>query len=147
MVCDVQAPHCMTVSVVIPTYNRAHTVVDAVVSVLSQTYEDLELVVVDDGSTDDTAERIAAVRDPRLSYVRAGHAGVSAARNLGVKHTHGELVAFLDSDDLWRREKLAHEVAFLRARPDVDLVFSDLEKRHGDRVYPSFMRETGVFSR
>ena len=80
MVCDVQAPHCMTVSVVIPTYNRAHTVVDAVVSVLSQTYEDLELVVVDDGSTDDTAERIAAVRDPRLSYVRAGHAGVRERR-------------------------------------------------------------------
>jgi hypothetical protein len=147
MVCDVHVLHGMTVSVVIPTYNRAHSVIDAVVSVLSQTYEDLELIVVDDGSTDDTAERIAAVRDPRLSFVLANHAGVSAARNLGVKQTSGELVAFLDSDDLWRRDKLAHEVALLRARPEVDLVFSDLEKRHGDRVYPSFMRETGVFSR
>jgi Glycosyl transferase family 2 len=136
----------MTVSVVIPTYNRAHSVVDAVASVLAQSFEDLELIVVDDGSTDDTGDRIGAVRDPRLSYVRAGHAGVSAARNLGVRLTKGELLAFLDSDDLWRRDKLSREVALLTRRPDIDAVFSDLEKRHGDRVYPSFMRETAVFS-
>jgi hypothetical protein len=136
----------MTVSVVIPTYNRAHSVVDAVRSVLAQSFEDLELIVVDDGSTDDTGDRIGAVRDPRLSYVRARHAGVSAARNLGVRRTSGELLAFLDSDDLWRRDKLTREVALLRRRPDVDAVFSDLEKRHGDRVYPSFMRETAVLS-
>jgi hypothetical protein len=136
----------MTVSVVIPTYNRAPSVLDAVGSVLAQSFEDLELIVVDDGSTDDTGDRIGAVRDPRLSYVRARHAGVSAARNLGVRRTSGELLAFLDSDDLWRRDKLTQEVALLRRRPDVDAVFSDLEKRHGDRVYPSFMRETAVFS-
>jgi glycosyltransferase involved in cell wall biosynthesis len=137
----------MTVSVVIPTYNRAHSVTDAVASVLAQSFEDLELIVVDDGSTDDTGDRIAAIRDPRLHYVRGHHAGVSSARNLGVRQAAGELVAFLDSDDLWRRDKLAYEVAFLTHHPDVDVVFSDLEKRHGDRVYPSFMRETAVFSR
>jgi glycosyltransferase involved in cell wall biosynthesis len=137
----------MKVSVVIPTYNRAHLVVDAVASVLAQSHADLELILVDDGSTDDTAVRIAAIRDPRLRYVRAGHEGVSAARNLGVRRAAGDLVAFLDSDDLWLRDKLACEVAVLARHPEVDVVFSDLEKRHGDRVYGSFMRQTAVFSR
>ena len=137
----------MTVSVVIPTYNRAHTVVDAIRSVLVQSFGDLELIVVDDGSTDDTAARVGALADARLRYVRGRHAGVSAARNLGVSRATGELVAFLDSDDLWHADKLTCEVAYLRRHPEVDAVFSDLEKRHGDRVYPSFMRQTAVFSR
>jgi hypothetical protein len=137
----------MTVSVVIPTYNRAHTVMDAVRSVLAQRFTDLELIVVDDGSTDDTAARMAAIADRRLRYVRGRHGGVSAARNLGVRHATGDLVAFLDSDDLWRADKLACEVAFMARHPEVDVVFTDLEKRHGDRVYPSFMRQTAVFSR
>ena len=137
----------MTVSVVIPTYNRAHTVLDAVHSVLAQRFGDLELIVVDDGSTDDTARRLATVTDPRLQYVVGEHAGVSAARNLGVHKASGELIAFLDSDDRWYPDKLACEVGFLRRHPEVDVVFSDLEKRHGDAVFPSFMRQTSVFSR
>ena len=137
----------MRVSVIIPTYNRAHSVVDAIASVLDQRYGDLELIVVDDGSTDDTASRVGAISDRRLRYVRGRHGGVSAARNLGAQCAAGELLAFLDSDDLWQRDKLTHEVALLASHPEVDVVFSDLEKRHGDRVFPSFMRETAVFSR
>jgi hypothetical protein len=137
----------MNVSVVIPTYNRAHTVLDAVWSVLTQRFRDLELIVVDDGSTDDTAARLAAVGDPRLQVIMGRHAGVSAARNLGVAKASGDLIAFLDSDDLWHPDKLACEVAFLTRHPEVDAVFTDLEKRHGDQVFPSFMRETAVFSR
>jgi glycosyltransferase involved in cell wall biosynthesis len=137
----------MTVSVVIPTYNRAHTVVDAIRSVLTQSFGNLELIVVDDGSTDDTAVRVGAITDTRLRFVRGRHGGVSAARNLGVTRATGDLVAFLDSDDLWHTDKLACEVGFLAGHPEVDAVFSDLEKRHGDRVYPSFMRQTAVFSR
>jgi glycosyltransferase involved in cell wall biosynthesis len=137
----------MTVSVVIPTYNRAGTVVQAVRSVLAQRYEDLELIVVDDGSTDDTARRLAAIPDERLRYVSGRHAGVSAARNLGVRHATGALLSFLDSDDRWYPDKLAYEVDVLVGRPEVDAVFSDLEKRHGDQVFPSFMRQTAVFSR
>jgi glycosyltransferase involved in cell wall biosynthesis len=137
----------MKVSVVIPTYNRAHSVVDAIRSVLGQRYTDLELIVVDDGSTDDTAVRVAAIGDARLRYVRGRHEGVSTARNLGVRHATGELVAFLDSDDLWQPDKLTREVEIMARYPDADVVFSDLEKRHGDRVYASFMRETAVFSR
>jgi glycosyltransferase involved in cell wall biosynthesis len=134
------------VSVVIPTYNRAHIVGEAVASVLAQRFDDLEVVVVDDGSTDGTGAAIASVRDPRLRYVAGRHAGVAAARNLGVKHARGELVAFLDSDDLWRADKLTHEVGFLGRHPEADAVFSDLEKLDGARTYPSFMRETSVFA-
>jgi glycosyltransferase involved in cell wall biosynthesis len=137
----------MKVSVVIPTYNRGRSIVDAITSVLTQRHADLELIVVDDGSTDDTASRVAAIHDRRLRYVRGEHEGVSAARNLGVKRAGGALLAFLDSDDLWRPDKLASEVAVLTHHPAVDVVFSDLEKRDGDRVYASFMRETAVFSR
>ena len=137
----------MTVSVVIPTYNRAGTVVQAVRSVLAQRYEDLELIVVDDGSTDDTARRLAAIPDGRLRYISGRHAGVSAARNLGVRHATGRFLSFLDSDDRWDPDKLAYEVDVLVGRPEVVAVFSDLEKRHGDEVFPSFMRQTAVFSR
>src|SRR5688572_7449441 len=137
----------MTVSVVIPTYNRAHTVTDAIRSVLLQSFTDLELIVVDDGSTDDTAARIGGIPDARLRYVGGRHAGVSAARNLGVREATGALIAFLDSDDLWQPDKLAYDVECLARHPTVDAVFTDLEKRHGDRVYPSFMRQTAVFSR
>ena len=137
----------MTVSVVVPTYNRAGPVIDAVRSVLAQRFEDLELIVVDDGSTDDTPARLAAIPDDRLRYVAGSHAGVSAARNLGVRRATGSLISFLDSDDVWHPDKLADEVAVLAAHPEVDAVFSDLEKRHGNRVFPSFMRQTAVFSR
>jgi glycosyltransferase involved in cell wall biosynthesis len=137
----------MTVSVVIPTYNRAHTVVDAARSVLGQRFHDLELIVVDDGSTDDTAARLAALCDPRLQVIMGCHGGVSAARNLGVSKASGSLISFLDSDDLWHPDKLAVEVDFLTRHPEVHAVFTDLEKRHGDQVFPSFMRETAVFSR
>src|ERR1043166_827555 len=147
LVCVLHNASSMTVSVVIPTYNRAHTVRDAVRSVLAQRYRDLELIVVDDGSTDDTAARLAAVSDPRLRVIMGRHAGVSAARNLGVSKASGNLISFLDSDDLWHPDKLTAEVAFLERHPEVHAVFTDLEKRHGEQVFPSFMRETAVFSR
>jgi glycosyltransferase involved in cell wall biosynthesis len=138
--------HLPRVSVVIPTYNRAHTVGDAISSVLAQRFDDLELVVVDDGSTDGTEALLARVRDRRFRYVAGRHAGVAAARNVGVKHARGDLIAFLDSDDLWRPDKLEHEVAFLGRHPEAAAVFSDLEKLDGGRSYASFMRETAVFS-
>jgi glycosyltransferase involved in cell wall biosynthesis len=137
----------MKVSAVIPTYNRGHVVGRAVASVLAQTHPDLEVLVVDDGSSDDTAARLADVHDPRLRYVRRPHAGVSATRNAGVALATGELIAFLDSDDLWKPEKLAREVAFLERHPDVQAVFSDLEKHDGELFIPSFMRASPLFGR
>jgi glycosyltransferase involved in cell wall biosynthesis/rhodanese-related sulfurtransferase len=137
----------MTVSVIVPTYNRAGRVERAVASALAQTRPPLEVVVVDDGSTDDTAERFATWKDARLRYERRPHAGVSATRNAGVALARGDVVAFLDSDDLWKPDKLEHEMAFLERHPEVDAVFSDLEKFDGVRHVPSFMRDSPLFSR
>jgi len=144
----VSGPDCVPrCSVVIPTYNRAHSVGDAIASVLRQTMADLECIVVDDGSSDATPALLASIPDPRLRVILGSHAGVAAARNLGVAHAQAPLIAFLDSDDLWHPDKLAHEVTYLDRHQQVDAVFSDLEKQDGGRVYPSFMRETAVFSR
>lgn len=119
------------VSVIIPTYNRGYIVSEAIDSVLAQTFAEFELIVVDDGSTDDTAEKIAAVRDPRVRYVRQANAGASAARNRGVVEARGDLVSFLDSDDLWKPEKLEREQLFLNDHPEVPAVFSDVEVQLG----------------
>jgi glycosyltransferase involved in cell wall biosynthesis len=93
------------VSVVIPSYNYGRFVVEAVKSALAQTYRPIEVIVVDDGSTDDTAERLAAYAD-RIRYIRQENSGLSAARNTGIRAATGEWVALLDADDLWHRQKL-----------------------------------------
>jgi glycosyltransferase involved in cell wall biosynthesis len=135
------------VSVVIPTYNRARVLAAAIDSVLAQRWRDLELLVVDDGSTDDTEARVASIRDPRIRYVPRLHAGVSATRNAGVKLARGPLIAFLDSDDAWKPDKLEREVDFLARYPGVHAVFSDLEKHDGPVFVPSFMRDSPLFGR
>jgi hypothetical protein len=134
-------------SVIIPTFNRATLVLEAVHSVLAQTYDNFELIVVDDGSTDDTVERLRRIADRRLSVVTVPHGGVSAARNAGLAVASGALVSFLDSDDLWLPDKLAAEVDVLRRHPEVGVVFGDLEKYDGGRHVASFMRSTDVFSK
>ncbi len=108
----------MTVSVVIPTYNRAATLPRAIDSVLAQTLPPDEIVVVDDGSTDNTAAVLARYGD-RLRCVRQANAGVSAARNRGIEEATGEWIAFLDSDDEWLPHKLADQVAILRGHPEL----------------------------
>src|SRR5919204_1015723 len=137
----------VTVSVVIPTHDRGRVVVQAIESALAQTYRRLEVIVVDDGSTDDTADRVRCLRDARVRYLRRPHAGVSAARNAGIAAATGDLVAFLDSDDLWKPDKVEAEMAALARYPSAGGVFSDLEKLDGATFVPSFMRRTQVFSR
>jgi Glycosyl transferase family 2 len=112
------------VSVIIATYNRSGTVVEAIDSVRRQSFRDLEIIVVDDGSRDDTAKRIGAIEGP-IRYLRMPHSGLPArTRNVGLRHAHGELVAFLDDDDSWEREKLARQVALLDAHPGLGLVYT-----------------------
>lgn len=114
------------VSVVLPTWNRADLLPRAVASVLAQTFHDVELIVVDDASTDGTEAWLAKVDDPRVTTVRrAERGGPAAARNLGIERARGELVAFQDSDDEWAVDRLARTVeAFDAAEPAV--VYSDL---------------------
>lgn len=100
-----------TVSVVIPTYNRAHLIIETLESVFAQTYTDYEVIVVDDGSTDNTEEVLAPYRD-RIRYIKQKNAGASVARNRGIVSAQGEYVTFLDSDDIWFPEKLEKQVRF-----------------------------------
>ncbi len=113
------------VSVVVPTYNRAATVGASVASLLAERAVDVEVIVVDDGSTDDTSAVLAAIDDPRLHVVPIAHAGIAAARNSGIAAARAPLVAFHDSDDLALAGRLAIPVAYLREHGDVDLVIQN----------------------
>lgn len=115
------------VSVILPTFNRAEYLARSVGSVLSQTFADFELLVVDDGSTDTSAEVVAGFGDPRIRYVRlrVNH-GQAVARNVGIRDAQGQLVAFQDSDDEWVQDKLALQVGVMDARPRVAVVYGDL---------------------
>lgn len=126
-----------TVSVIIPTYNRAALVQEAVASVLAQTFTDFELLVVDDGSTDATVQVLAPYQG-RLRLLRLpARQGVSAARNRGVQEARGEWLAFLDSDDLWLPHKLARQLAWLADRPHLQIAQTEeIWLRHGRRVNP-----------
>lgn len=112
------------VSVIIPTFNCGRYVEDAVESVLNQTFRPFEIIVVDDGSTDDTGSRLKKYKD-RVQVVTQENQGSSKARNVGLDLSRGEYVAFLDADDRWRPEKLEWQIACFRELVDVGLVFSD----------------------
>jgi glycosyltransferase involved in cell wall biosynthesis len=113
------------VSVVVPNYNCGRFIADALESVLAQTYPAVEIIVVDDGSSDDSAEVLARYEE-RIRILRQPNQGVSAARNYGIRESRGELIAFLDADDLWDREKLAKQLP-LFAAADVGLVHCAVE--------------------
>ena len=112
------------VSVILPTFNRSSYLRQALDSVLNQTFEDFEVLVVDDGSTDNTARVVRAIDDPRVRYVYQQNAGRSAARNRGLENARGDLIAFLDDDDEYLPHKLACQVRYLENRPAIDLVAS-----------------------
>jgi glycosyltransferase involved in cell wall biosynthesis len=114
----------LTVSVVIPTYNRAGLLARALRSALAESRPGDEVIVVDDGSTDDT-EGLVRVQGPMVRYVRTAHVGAGAARNAGVRAATGDLIAFLDSDDDWVPGKLSWQRAVMAWRPDLVCVFSD----------------------
>ena len=113
------------VSVVLPTYDRAHTLRASIESVLEQRGVDFEVIVVDDGSQDDTPAVLASLRDPRLHVLRIAHGGVAAARNAGIAVARAPYVAFHDSDDIALPGRLAVPVEFLASHPDVDLVIQN----------------------
>jgi glycosyltransferase involved in cell wall biosynthesis len=110
------------VSVIVPTFNRAALIGASVESLLAQSGVDFEVVVVDDGSTDDTLARLRAISDPRLRVVAAAHGGVAMARNAGLAEARGRYVAFHDSDDVALPGRLARPVAVLSERPELGLV-------------------------
>jgi glycosyltransferase involved in cell wall biosynthesis len=122
---DVKAP---LVTVIIPSYNMAHFVGEAIDSVLKQTYPHFEIIVIDDGSTDTTGGAVRLFQDPRIRYVYQDNRGLSAARNTGLRLAKGDYIAFLDADDRFLSNKLELQVDFLETHPDVGLVVGGMER-------------------
>ncbi|MUL36284.1 glycosyltransferase family 2 protein [Gloeocapsopsis dulcis] len=112
------------VTVVVPAYNAEQTIIATIASVQQQTYQDWELIVIDDGSSDRTLELLNRIREPRLQVYHYSNAGVSVARNRGLAHAQGELIAFLDADDLWSANKLELQVAALQQHPHAAVAYS-----------------------
>lgn len=130
------------VSVVIPTYNRAYIVGRAIESALAQTHRRVEVIVADDGSTDDTL-RVASRFHSRVRYVHQPNGGVAAARNLGLRQARGEFIALLDSDDFWLPWKLEAQLAVLAHFPEVGMVWTDMAAVNERRevVQASYLRQ------
>jgi glycosyltransferase involved in cell wall biosynthesis len=137
-------------SIVLPTYNRAAFLPDALRSITGQENGDWELIVVDDGSTDDTAAVVHAFADViggRLQYIRQANQGAYPARNTGIRAARGDYVAFFDSDDLWLPHHLSRCAEALDAHPDLDWVYGAcrmVNYRTGEEISPSTFRVNGA---
>lgn len=113
------------VSVIIPTYNRADKIKRSIESVLRQSYQNFEIIVIDDGSTDNTYQVVDKIGDSRICYIKSDRRiGANAARNVGIQRAKGEYIAFQDSDDVWRKDKLKIQMDMFRERNDVDIIYS-----------------------
>ena len=116
------------VSVIIPTYNRAHCLETAIASVLAQDFGDFELIVSDDGSTDRTEELVSGIADSRIAYLKnQANSGAAAARNLAIERSIAPLIAFLDSDDIWLPGKLDTRLRWMQQQPTVLASFTDYQ--------------------
>ena len=131
--CVVDSPK---VSVIVPTYNRADRLERALNSIVSQTYQDFELIVVDDGSTDKTSQLMKSFPKAQYFYIKK-NSGVSKARNVGLAFAKGELICFLDSDDLWKEKKIQIQSLWLENNKDSQICYTDeIWVRNGVRVNP-----------
>ncbi|MBT5028488.1 MAG: glycosyltransferase [Nitrospina sp.] len=125
-----------TVSVIMPTFNRGYCLAESIHSVLNQSFTDFELIVVDDGSTDDSLQLLSEFTSLKLIHLKENR-GVSYARNRGFEIAQGEWIAFLDSDDLWEKDKLARQMSWLTHHPQWHAVHTDeIWIRKGVRVNP-----------
>jgi glycosyltransferase involved in cell wall biosynthesis len=112
-------------SVVIPSYNRKVFLEKAVMSVLAQTFTDFELIIVDDGSTDGTEELISSIPDKRIVYIRHDNRGVAYSRNRGIEKARADIIAFLDSDDIWIENKLEKTREYINLFPDINIFHTE----------------------
>lgn len=112
------------VSVIIPTYNYARYINQAIRSVLSQSFHDLEIIIVDDGSIDGTKDVVSTFKDSRITYIYQNNRGISSARNIGIGFSSGEYIGFLDADDLWMPEKLEIQLSLFKTKPSIGLIYT-----------------------
>ena len=129
------------ISVVIPLYNKEHQILKTLESVLRQSYTDYEIVIVNDGSTDQSVEKIKELTDPRIRMIHQNNAGVSAARNRGIKESRGEYIAFLDADDEWKSNYLSSIADLINRHHDCDVftVAYEFKDEYGN-TKPSVIR-------
>lgn len=126
-----------TFDVIIPAYNAAKLLPQAIDSVVAQTFEDWRILLVDDGSTDNTAEVVAPYIEqlgPKLKYIKQANAGLPAARNTAIRNSSSELLALLDADDIWLPERLAESVKCFKGRPQVGLAYGFNSRIDADGV-------------
>ena len=133
------------VSVVIPVYNYARYLGEAVESVLGQTYQHLEIIVVDDGSTDQSGEVARSFADRGVKYCQQVHSGIGPARNKGVELTQGEFLAFLDADDRWPLEKLERQLRAFESDPGLEMVFGQALQLQNGPEWESGVNRTELF--
>jgi glycosyltransferase involved in cell wall biosynthesis len=114
------------ISCIVPVFNSEHYLGEALESILAQTYRSVEIIVVDDGSTDGSAEVVASYGE-QITYLRQSTQGYAVVKNLGLRAAQGDFIAFLDADDLWHPEKLTRQMARLRERAEIDLCFTHFQ--------------------
>lgn len=130
------------ISVVIPLYNKEQSIPSTLQSVLKQTYQDFEIVIVNDGSTDHSVEEVAKVTDPRIRLIHQKNAGVSAARNRGIEEAGGEYIAFLDADDEWKSDYLKIQYKLTQKYPECCVFACNYEfKDTQGKVTPTIIRK------
>ena len=130
------------ISIVIPLYNKEKQIANTLQSVFKQTFQDFEIVVVDDGSTDNSVEEVEKFDDSRIRLIYQTNAGVSAARNRGIEEARGELIAFLDADDEWKPEYLATQYGLYQKYPECSVYACNYEFRDSKgNVTPTIIRK------
>lgn len=130
------------ISVVIPLYNKEQSIASTLQTVLNQTYQDFEIVIVDDGSTDHSVGEVTKMTDPRIRLIHQENAGVSAARNRGIEEAKGEYIAFLDADDEWKSDYLKTQYELTQKYPECSVFACNYEFKDGQgKVTPTIIRK------
>lgn len=139
------------ISVIIPLYNKEKYIKSTIKSILSQKYQNFEIIIVDDGSTDNSLAEIERIEDDRIRLIHQSNAGVAAARNRGIAEARGEYVAFLDADDEWKEEYLEAQANMIQAFPSCSVFATNYLRKHPDDTYThtiirglKFKDETGI---
>jgi len=127
------------ISIIIPTYNCEQYLAEAIQSALAQTYQNTEIIVIDDGSTDGSAEIIQSYTTVR--YELQTHQGAGAARNWGAELAQGQFLAFLDADDIWVTDKLAHQMVAFKNNPQLDIVFGQVKQYHSPELNDNLKKQ------
>lgn len=137
----------LMISIILPVYNGEKYIEDAIKSVMSQTYNNWELIVIDDGSSDSTSTIVNKYINTNIHYIYQENKGPSDARNKGITVAKGEYLAFLDADDLYKSNKLSDQLSYLNENPSVDIVYNDIEVVDEFLNHLSFLKSEGIYNR